>query len=65
MTRYTIYLRSGPKGWEWTRKLNAPDWWGYYKTEGHAKSAAKRSVTPVVGGKTNPRDWTFEKLETA
>jgi hypothetical protein len=56
--RWTIYLRQTPKGWEWGRKPDVMHW-GPYKTKGHATSAAKRSINPVVGGKTQPSDWNF------
>jgi hypothetical protein len=60
MARYTVLLRSGPKGWEWNYRKG---WWGPYKTEGLARSAAKRSITPVVGGKTDPKDYEFVHVE--
>ena len=57
--RYTIYLREfRPGEWEWGRKPDALGW-GPYKTQGLARSAAKRSSTKVVGGKTNPHDFEF------
>lgn len=63
MTRYTVYLRQRVKGWEWSKQADFKDGgWGWYKTRGHAVSAAKRSLTKVVGGKTNPKDWTIEEV---
>jgi hypothetical protein len=60
--RWTVYLRETSKGWEWGR---APDAirWGYYKTKGHATSAAKRSINPVFGGKTKASDFKFVVVE--
>lgn len=58
--RWTVYLRHGPEGWEWSKTPdNAAPWWGYYKTVGRARGAARRSITPVVGGKTNRDDFEF------
>ena len=59
--RWTIYLRESSRGWEWTKNPDQrlASWWGFYKTDGLAKGAAKRSVTPVVGAKTNPDDYAF------
>jgi hypothetical protein len=61
--RWTIHLRHGEEGWEWSKAMTSeyvhgPAWWGFYKTEGHAKSAAKRSVPKVIG-KSNPSDFAF------
>jgi hypothetical protein len=51
--RWTVYLRETPNGWEWGRTPETIGW-GWYKTKGHAVSAAKRSITPTVGKKTKP-----------
>jgi hypothetical protein len=56
--RWTVYLHETAKGWEWGRAPNKMGW-GYYKTSGHAKSAAKRSINPVYGGKTKAKDFEF------
>ena len=58
MARWTVYLRETPKGWEWGRAPDAMGW-GWYKTKGHAISAAKRNITPVYGGKTKASDFEF------
>jgi hypothetical protein len=61
MARWTVYLRHSERGWEWTPAAGNQGWWGFYKTEGHAKSAAKRSLPRVSGAKTNPADFEFIK----
>jgi hypothetical protein len=62
--RWTVYLRYEPRGYEWTQTPDKPaSWWGFYMTGGQAKAAAKRSITKVVGGKTNPADFAFIIVE--
>lgn len=62
MARWTIYIRQGARGWEWAHDPSGGGWWGFYRTEGLAKGAAKRSTTPVIGSKTNPDDFEFVRV---
>ena len=57
--RYTVSLREWKPGlWEWGKKPDALGW-GPYKSQGIARSAAKRALTKIVGGKTDPNDYEF------
>lgn len=62
MARFTIYLRQRRDGWEWSRTKEAVAWWGIYRTEGHAKSAAKRSVIGGRGNTSRPEDFEFIRV---
>lgn len=59
--RWTVYLKESPKGWEWSRNSRHGQW-GFYKTAGLAKGAAKRSIPQVAGGRTNSDDFHFVVL---
>ena len=60
MSRWTVELHQDAAGWWWRHRRG---WWGAYKTEGHARGAAKRSINPVAGGKTNPKDFEFKLVD--
>lgn len=62
MTRYIVWLRQTPKGWEWCKRPGQ-GWWGPYRTRGIATAAAMRSITKVIGAKINRDDFTFEEQE--
>lgn len=58
--RYVVFLSKDANGlWMWAAKPNAIARHGPYKTDGQAKGAAKRSLTKIVGGLTNPDDYAF------
>lgn len=65
MARFTVLLRHSPRGWEWTaaKDPDVTQWWGYYKTRGHAVGAAKRSLTRTPGQRVEPKDFAWEELQ--
>jgi hypothetical protein len=60
-TRWTVYLRHRPDGWEWRTDGK---WWGPYKTEGHARGFAKRTIPQLGGAKIHQHaDFEFKYVE--
>jgi hypothetical protein len=64
MAKWTIEMRKTADGWEWRRPSGKRQWWGFYRTEGQARNAAKRSVSPIAGAR-KATDFAFVDVTTA